>query len=298
MSRKKFASRIYVSLVLTLLLVSSFSVLSSAETGSGLNGVDVEVSTEDVVKIAVKDDGKERYSVEYREIELQTSEMDYSVELAGERWNVSIEKVESEKFPHYQVEMDKVIKSDGITLGHLHFHFNVIAMEDMTEITFSYTLKDMPDLDGEIIISQEIGTQGQIIETPLSSTEEDISYYELQFPDGETGFYTVSRRATFDGEDAEARTFMYGRNDQKLLLMVDQEADSEQVSLEPVDVENSRTSAQVPVPEGYDHFSSLLLGLTISIGAVGGFMYKKRKEFYEEEKDFTVNLEDSPYYKE
>lgn len=285
---------------IVILLVLSVLPLSSAQNDfdGQLNDVDVHLNTDDSLKISLYKDEELRFSVDYKELRLNTYEESYRVDLSDNEWGMDVDK-EGGSFPHYTFTVSSDISAENEKLGNLEIGLSVINYKDTSEVTFSFTLTDIKDTipGGNISIVQDLDVNGMIMKTPGQMGEEKLDYYQFEFNDGKTGYYSWNTQASVDGQKTTAESHML--YDGRLVLLTDYEADADEVSISPVKMGDTRTGAVVNVPEPYDHVPSFMIGVSLSAGLVIGVLYQKRKKFYEEKDSAkTVKLEESPYYKE
>lgn len=299
LGKKKKALHFGVFACVLLILFSTTAALTSAEEPSGsylgeVNGVQVDLSTDDNPILTMSTEQMDLYSIEYEKVMVGNSEL----ALEGD-WDVTYDQVEDARFPHIRVRMDREIETDALK-GHIYFTINVITSSENTEVSFSFTLEDITYMASERIwIIHDIDANGRIVREP--GEEEPgkglIEYYEFAFPDGREGFYSWSRDSKV-GEEEKNSTFMTFQDGGKFAIGTEYEPGAEEVSMSPVDLDNTRVSAVVPTPETYDRVPSFVVGALVTGGFVVGIVFEKRKEFYEKKESTSfLRLEDSPYYK-
>ncbi|MGM0509899.1 MAG: hypothetical protein ACQESD_02065 [Thermoplasmatota archaeon] len=299
LGKKSKVLRFGVFACIALMLISTLTVLADAEDVTQgelgeINGVDVNLSTDNAPKVILSEEGIELYSISYDKLIIGDSE----VPLDGD-WQITYEKVTDTRFPHMRIKMDRMIDHEAIT-GHLYFTINVLSLSKNTEVSFSFTLDDISYLASErLLIIQDIDTNGQIVRKPGEKEPGKglIEYYEFSFDDGHKGFYSWSIESSVGGEKKDS-IFMPLQDGATFALGASYEVGAEEVSMSPVDLDNTRMSAMVPVPETYDRVPSFIIGALVTSGLIVGVVFEKRREFYEKKESASfLRLEDSPYYK-
>lgn len=299
LGKKSKVLRFGVFACVLLILFSAFTQMADAqETDEGdlgeVDGVNVVLSTDENPQVSLSTENIGLYRIGYDKLLVGDSE----IPLKG-GWNVVHHKIEESKFPHIRIQMDKEIDNEAIT-GHLYFTINVLSYSENTEVSFSFRLEDISYLASErILIIQDIDTNGQIARKPGEKEPGKglIEYYEFSFDDGQKGFYSWNIESTVGGEKKDS-IFMPLQDGATFALGTSYEVGAEEVSMSPVDLDNSRMSAMVPVPETYDRVPSFLIGALVTSGLIVGVVFEKRREYYEKKGSTSfLRLEDSPYYK-
>ncbi len=300
--KTKFGTRFGVFAAFLFLVISSLALSVSAQGSLGsVNDIDVSSSTEYGPTINLYKESTELYGVRYSYLlfePLDQEEMNFRVDLSQVDWETHHEYVPHEQFPHIAVRFESPMDVDGRYIGTLHLTSNVFSSSSVSEITFSFTLEDIPELpEGKFFIVQEILTPGSVNRSPGDTVpgKEPIEFFELSVANHK-GYYSWSTDARVDGTRSNTE-YISGANN--FFLGVDYNPEVDQISIESIELENTMMGSSVlPVPEPISRLPSILVGILIGSSFIVGVAVEKRREFYKN-RDTTsvVRLEDSPYYK-
>lgn len=291
-------ARIGAVFCILLLTLSTFLVFGHAEAQDGsttqLEGVDVSFDTSEYPKVTLSKGMDHLYSIEYRELDTPKG----LVPLNTADWDIKKKNISDERFSHMRIKLDRQI-SDGNFSAHLSLTINVISISDTSEVTFSFSLDNIDGLpSGNVLIIQNIDAKGQIVSRPHESKggKEPIEYYEFSFSSGHTGYYSWNLEAQMNGNTSQAISIPSDGGSLFLGSHYDSEAD--RLSISSMDMDKTRMSTVVPIPETYSHFPSFMIGVLIGSSFVTAFVIEKRREFYESrDSRSVVKLEESSYYK-
>ncbi|MFW5903883.1 MAG: hypothetical protein ACOC53_06955 [Candidatus Saliniplasma sp.] len=283
--------RIVAIFLFVIIFISTSQAVLSADQ---FTDVDVEVSSEEEVKVALYEDGTLLYSIEYKNFVVDTGEDIYNIQLDQMDWDLQVIEREDESFPHTDIQLSTELRYEGEFIGNLNFNIKVLTRGDTSEVTFSLTLSDIEHLDGgSINIVKDINTNGIMVREP----EEGKENYKFEYQNGYVGYYGWKNELSFNGETTElqSKTIKDGGG---LIILGDFEDDVDEVSIEPLEIEKTNIGAAVPVPEPYDHLPSFVIGLMLGAGIVIGVLAEKRREFYRnKDPEKIVKLEESYYYR-
>ncbi len=298
--RTKIGTRFGVFLAFLLLVISvgSIGVLSQEGSLGEVNDIDVFYSSEEGPTIQLYKEGAELYGVRYSYLLFESDDMNYAVDLSEGDWNVDHKVIPDEQFPHMNIKLDRPVEADGQNLGHLYLSLNIFSASSVSEISFSFTLEDIPELsEGRFFIVQELLTPGVVRRSPGDTIpgKEQIEFFELSV-DNHNGYYSWSTDARVDGTESNT-TYVPGENN--FFLGVDYNPEVDKISINSIEMEKTMVGSSVlPIPEPISRLPSLLVGILIGSSFIVGVAVEKRREFYKN-RDTTsvVRLEDSPYYK-
>ena len=289
-------------IVVFLSLLIFISILQIAASTNPSSDIDIEVTSDEEIKVALFEEGLLLYSIEYERFILDTDEGRYDFYLNQVDWNIQVIERMDESFPHTEIVMESELREEEHFIGNLNFNIKVLTQGDVSEVTFSFTLSDMNELSGgSIEIVKEISTNGFMVREP----EEDKENYKFEYESGHVGYYGWKNELAFDGKTTEL-TSIPTKGDigidngdiGGLVILGNFDEKVDKISIEPLEIERTNIGAAVPVPEPYDHLPSFAIGLMIGTGVVIGVLAEKRRKFYQNrDPEKTVNLEESYYYR-
>ncbi|MFO7990974.1 MAG: hypothetical protein R6U61_01610 [Thermoplasmata archaeon] len=301
MNRKtKTSARIGALICLSFILISFTIPITSSQTFfvKDINGLNVSIDTSEGIELDVNKDGEMLYSIQYKTLEFMADGYSDVFSLEDGEWTVDYQKVPNDKLPHVKISLETPVHI-AESQGDLSMSITVLSLDDTSEVTFSYSIKNLEAVpDGRFFVFQELSVNGQIVRTPDEVIPgKSIDYYEFSLINDQTGFYSWSTNSQINGDHSEAIYFQVP-NSNMMALGMQYESEASEVSISQVDIDNTRMSAMVPVPKAYDHIPSFAIGLLVSAGFVIGIVAEKRREFYKNrESSKILKLEESPYYK-
>jgi len=279
---------------LFLMILVSVSQIGTSYPSFSSN-IDIEVKVEDEVKIEIYKQDTLLYSIEYENFILDTDEGRYDFHLNQVDWDLRVTDKEYESFPHTDIQMSTELTYDGEFIGHLDLYIKVLTQGDMSEVNFSFTLSDIEELTGGTLeIVKEISTSGFMVREP----GEDKENYKFEYENGHVGYYGWKNELAFDGVTTELTSIPTKGYIGGLVIFGTFDADADEISIKPLEIEKTNIGISVPVPEPYDHFPSFVIGLMLGAGVVIGVLAEKRRKFYQSrDPEKTVKLEESYYYR-
>lgn len=301
MKRKtKRSARVGALICLSFILISFSIPITSSQTffDKDINGLNVSIDTSEGIELDVNKDGELLYSIRYKTLEFMADGYSDVFSLDEGEWTIDYNKVSNKRLPHVKMNMETPISIAG-TEGDLMMSIAVLSLEDTSEVTFSYSIKNIDGVpDGRFFIFQELSVNGQIVRAPDEVRPgKIIDYYEFSLIDDQTGYYSWSTLSQINGEKSEAIYFQVP-NSNMMALGTEYKSEWDEVSVSKIDIDNTRMSAMVPVPEAYDHIPSFAIGVLLGAGFVIGLVAEKRREFYKNRDSSRIlKLEESPYYK-
>lgn len=295
------AGKMVVLFSVAIILFAGMSSLAGADetpTQEDLGDIQVNIDTTDRPIISIDKGERSLYTVEYLSLQVNTSDGydDYFEDLGQINWSEpEIEDNSDARFPHLNIALSAELNDVD---GTLKLNLNVISYKDTHELTFSYVLEDIGDLPGgNIFFTQDVVTSGTMIKPEDVDSSDNLNSYRFEFRSGEKGYYSWKSETSFNGESSKS-DYITLKNGNRLYIISEFERDANSVSLSSLDMEETRTGANVPVPEPYDRVPSFVIGVAIGSGMAVGMLFKKRKDFYQKKDGWeTVSLEESSYYR-